>query len=93
MTFRPERYFSDLTVAGVQRVLLHREAYQSLEECIQELKHASDYFAEVGMVISPDTVIESYAEVPGTVIQCMGVHPGSSGQAFLEEAMNQIAQH
>lgn len=85
MTFRPERYFSDLTVAGFSRVLLHREAYKDLEECTTALKQASDYFSEVGMVVNPDTEIEDYSGVPVQVIQCMSVQPGMSGQPFLDK--------
>ena len=91
MTFRPERYFSDLTVAGVSRVLLHREAYESLEECTKAIAQAADYFSEVGLVINPDTTVEQYGHLKVQAIMCMGVHPGASGQPFLSEAMTTIA--
>ncbi|MBU6388893.1 hypothetical protein KGQ71_00055 [Patescibacteria group bacterium] len=84
MTYRPERYFSDLTVAGVSRVLIHREAFGSMEECAAAIHDAGNYFSEVGLVINPDTEVESYADLPIQVVQCMGVHPGFSGQPFLE---------
>jgi len=90
MTYRPERYFSDLTVAGVSRVLLHREVYQSLEECAQAIKQAGDYFAEVGIVVNPDTPLEDYSTLDIKVIQCMGIHPGASGQPFLPSAYDTI---
>jgi len=90
MAFRPERYFADLTVAGATRVLLHREAYQSFEECKQALQMASEYFPEVGLVINPDTEVESYADLPIVSVQCMSVHPGASGQPFLESAFEQV---
>jgi len=92
MTFRPERYFSDLTVAGVSRVLLHREVYETLEECTEAIAHAADYFPEVGLVINPDTKVEPYHELKIASIQCMGVHPGASGQPFLPEAMTTIKE-
>jgi ribulose-phosphate 3-epimerase len=92
MTYMPERYFSDLTVAGVSRVLLHREAYKSMEECAAGLKQASDYFSEVGLVINPDTEVESYNELPIQSIQCMAVHPGMSGQALLESVYESIGK-
>jgi ribulose-phosphate 3-epimerase len=90
MTFRPERYFPDLTVAGVSRVLLHREAYQDMEECAEALRMASEYFPEVGLVINPDTEVESYAGLPLASLQCMSVHPGASGQPFLTSAFEQV---
>jgi len=90
MTFEPERYFSDLAVLGCQRVLLHRECYASLQETATALKHAGDYFSEVGLVINPETPVEPYAGLPVHVIMCMGVHPGASGQALVEQAHTQI---
>ena len=92
MMYAPERYFSDLTVAGVQRVLLHREAYQSLEECMVGLKEAGNYFNEVGLVINPDTALEPYADLPISVIQVMGYQPGFSGQPFMETTYSKLEQ-
>ena len=91
MTFMPERYFSDLTVAGVTRILLHREAYKDLEECAAALHQASDYFTEVGLVINPATEIEQYAGLQVQVIQAMGVHPGMSGQPFVESTFTVVS--
>jgi len=90
MTYEPERYFSDLVVMGCQRVLLHRECYKTLELTAIALKHAGDYFSEVGLVINPETLVEPYAGLPLHVIMCMGVHPGASGQALVPEVHTQI---
>ncbi len=90
MAYHPERYYSDLTVAGVSRVLIHREAYESFEECAAALKHAGDYFSEVGLVINLDTPIEPYNELPVQVIQCMGVVPGASGRELDREVYGKI---
>jgi ribulose-phosphate 3-epimerase len=92
MTHQPDRYYSDLTVAGFSRVLIHRECYESLELCAQALKQAKDYFAEVGMVINPETPVEDYGDLAIDVIQCMGVHPGASGQAFIEQTYATIEE-
>ena len=86
MTFAPERYFSDLTVAGVSRVLLHREAFDSLDECAACLKDAGNYFSEVGLVLNHGTEVEDLSTLPIAVVQCMGVRPGFSGQP-LEHAV------
>jgi ribulose-phosphate 3-epimerase len=92
MVYRPERYYSDLTVMGVNRVLIHREAYGSLEEAGAALHHASDYFTEVGLVLNPETPIESYKGLTLQVIQMMGVHPGASGQQMLDDTYDRIKQ-
>lgn len=90
MTYAPERYFSDLTVAGVQRVLIHREAFETREECEHCLKDAGNYFSEVGLVLNPDTELETYADLPIAVIQVMGYQPGFSGQPFMESTYERI---
>ena len=90
MTFSPERYYSDLVVAGVTRVLLHRESFTNFEDTAKAIHDAANYFAEVGLVLSPGTVIESYESLSLAVIMCMGVHPGFSGQPFVEEAYGTI---
>lgn len=90
MMYRPDRYFSDLTVAGVSRILLHREVYSSLDECSKALKQAGDYFAEVGVVVNIETPLEQYNQLPINVIQLMGIHPGSSGLPLNEEIYSRI---
>lgn len=92
MVYHPERYYSDLTVARVSRVLIHREVYDSLEEVAKALEQAGDYFSEVGLVINPETEIESYKGLPAQVIQLMGVHPGASGQQMLGSAYGRIEE-
>lgn len=92
MAFRPERYYSDLTVARVGRVLIHREAFGSFEETAAALKHAADYFAEVGLVLNPETALEPYNDLPVQAIQIMGVHPGASGQRTLGDTCGRITE-
>lgn len=91
MTYNPERYYSDLTVSGFKRVLLHREVFEDFESCSKALTLARDYFPEVGLAINPDTPLESYGGLPINSLQVMGVHPGASGQAFLDDTYDRIA--
>lgn len=90
MTFRPERYYSDLAVAGISRILLHREAFETFEECASALRLAGDYFSEVGLVLNPITRVEPLQELQISSIQCMGVPPGASGQPFEPAAYGTI---
>lgn len=92
MTYRPERYYSDLTVARVSRVLIHREVFESFEETRAAVRHAADYFTEVGLVINPETALEPYADLPVQAIQVMGVHPGASGQHIIGDTYARIKE-
>ena len=90
MTMSPERYFSDLTVAGVYRVLIHREAYTSLAECAEAIDEAADYFPEVGLVINATTEVDVLSSLKINEVQCMGVVPGAAGQPFDAHAYDTI---
>lgn len=92
MVYHPDHYYSDLTVARVSRVLIHREAFDTLEETAAALKQASDYFSEVGLVINPETPVESYKGLPVQVVQVMGVHPGASGQQMMGTTYDRIKE-
>ncbi|CAN5142178.1 ribulose-phosphate 3-epimerase [soil metagenome] len=92
MTHAPERYFSDLTVAGCARVLLHREAYTDLESCAKAVKQAQDYFTEVGLVLNPGTAMEPYANLGLSSIQVMGAEPGRSGQSLLDSTYDRLRE-
>jgi ribulose-phosphate 3-epimerase len=92
MTATPERYFSDLSVLNCGRVLLHREAYESLEACAAAVKQALDYLPEVGIVFNPETPFEDCNGLGVTSIQCMGVHPGQSGQPLIEGTYERVKQ-
>ena len=82
MVHAPERYYSDLSVAGCSRVLIHREVYPDLEACAKALKQAKDYFAEVGLVYNLDTPLEPLASLQLDSVQCMSITPGQSGQVM-----------
>jgi ribulose-phosphate 3-epimerase len=91
MVFEPEIYLEDLKSAGFNRVLLHRESFETLSQCSVALHTAREVFGEVGLVINPDTPVEDYHDLPITVVQCMGVRPGFSGQPMLESIYDTIA--
>lgn len=92
MVHNPERYFSDLSVIGCARVLIHRETAADLEECSTIIKKALDYFPEVGIVYSPHTELEKVGELGVHSVVVMGVEPGYSGQTLLESAPDRLTR-
>jgi|GEM_PF-5236761 len=92
MTATPERYFSDLSVLNCGRILIHREAFSSLEECGVMVKRALDYVPEVGVVYNPDTPLEDCNEIGVVSVQCMGAPPGQSGLQLLEGTYDKVAE-
>jgi ribulose-phosphate 3-epimerase len=90
MVLEPHTYFADLQIAGFKRVLLHREAYASLDDLHAQLQTAKSIFPEVGVALNVGTPVEEYKSLNPDVIQCMGVEPGASGQALLPEIYGTI---
>lgn len=90
MVVDPFRYVSALQVAGVRRVLVHREVAPSLAAAGLVVERLKQYFPEVGLAVNPETQLEDYRNVPIDELLIMGVHPGFSGQEMLGETVDRI---
>ena len=53
---------------------------------------AREHDLQVGVAFNPDTKPEDVAKVAGDadIVLCMSIHPGYSGQEFMEEAIGRI---
>lgn len=71
-------------VTHVRRAIIHAEIQDPLPETLLEIKNLG---LEVGLALNPDTDLASVASVMDDVdmLLIMGVHPGKSGQSFLED--------
>lgn len=92
MVNSPDNYLEDLRKAGFQRVVVHREIYGNFQDCAKSLEHIGKQFPEVGLAINPETAVEDYRQLPIASIQCMGVHPGASGQLLLDSIYAKIKE-
>lgn len=92
MVSNPERYFSDLSVIGCDRVLLHRESFATQEEWHDIIKKALDYFPEVGAAFNPHTPLETVQDTGAAALMIMGVEPGYSGQTLLEGTYDRLQE-
>lgn len=72
----------------IHRALIHAEISQPLQSTLQQ---ARAYVEEVGLSLNPETDVEILDELHHLIdaVLIMGVHPGSSGQAFLGESVLQ----
>ena len=90
MVKEPERYFSDMSMAGSSTIIVHLEACSSLGESI----HLLDQFDVLKAVaINPTTAIESLEPFLSKIDQAviMSVEPGYGGQDFLKGSLKKIA--
>ena len=91
MVEAPERHVPQFAEAGADSVTVHYEVCPNLPEIVSL---AREHGLQVGMALNPETGVEEAAaaalEADVDVVLCMSVHPGYSGQAFIEESIERV---
>ena len=87
ITNEAKRMIEEYKVGGI---ILYRKNYDTYEEMIKLIK---SYGIKPGLAINPETDIEDVFEDLKNVslVLLMSVHPGKSGQEFIEETTNKIS--
>ena len=85
----PERYIENFVEAGADIIVIHIESCQKPEEVIAIIKERN---AKAGLALSPDTPAESVERLIDKIdlLVPMTVHPGFSGQNFIEAVVPKI---
>ena len=89
MVNNPEKYIEDYALLNTSYLIFHYEAVKNVNEVINKIK---DYGLKVGMAINPETDpknIFPYLKDLDQVL-VMSVHPGKSGQTFIESTIEKI---
>lgn len=89
MIEEPIRYIEDFKKAGVDRLTIHYEACENLDETIEKIKKNN---MEVGLTFKPATDINlviPYLEKIDLLL-IMSVEPGFGGQSFMEDSIEKI---
>jgi len=91
MIENPEDYVEDFAKAGADLITIHAECHNDLKAVIQKIK---DLGCKVGVSINPETPIDAIKEVIPDVdlVLIMSVHPGFSGQSFIEDVVPKIRE-
>jgi ribulose-phosphate 3-epimerase len=91
MVERPERHFEAVARAGGDSVTFHVEA---CEDPLDDIAQARSYGLGIGIAVNPETDVEDAAAAAegADLVLCMSIHPGYSGQAFMDEAPERIAR-
>jgi ribulose-phosphate 3-epimerase len=91
MVEAPERHIPQFADAGADSVTVHHEVCPNLPGVVSL---AREHGLQVGMALNPETRVEEAAaaalEAGVDVVLCMSVHPGYSGQAFIEESIERV---
>ena len=91
MVEKPEKYIEDYAMLNTNYLTFHIEAVKDVNGMIENIKN---YGLKVGIAINPETpsnVLFPYLKDIDEVL-VMGVHPGKSGQSFIENTPNKIKE-
>ena len=91
MVDNPVRHFPQIARAGGDSATFHFEAVDDVPATIAV---AREHGLQVGVAFKPDTEPEDVVAVAGDadLILCMSIHPGYSGQKFMEGSLERIAR-
>jgi ribulose-phosphate 3-epimerase len=91
MVTNPEHHFPQVAGAGGDSVTFHVEA---CEEPWKAIELARSLELGVGVAFNPGTAVEDAvaASLGADLVLCMSIHPGYSGQEFMPEALERIAE-
>jgi ribulose-phosphate 3-epimerase len=89
MVERPAKYFAAVAEAGGDSVTFH---YEAVDDVPATIRAAREQELQVGIAFNPETEPEEVAAAAGDadIVLCMSIHPGYSGQPFMEEAYDRI---
>jgi ribulose-phosphate 3-epimerase len=91
MVAEPERHFEAIAKAGGDSVTFHVEA---CDDPPRAIALARSLGLGAGVVFNPETPVEDAvrASEGADLVLCMSIHPGYSGQQFMPEALERIAE-
>jgi ribulose-phosphate 3-epimerase len=94
MIERPQKHFAAFAQAGAHSVTVHYEVVgERLAEVVQV---AREHGLRIGLAFNPETrpaAAATAALAAGVdLVLCMSIHPGYSGQEFMPEALDRIAE-
>lgn len=91
MVENPSKYIEEFALLNTNYIAFHYEAVKDIDKMINEIKK---YGLKVGIAINPETseeVVFPYLSRIDEVL-IMSVHPGKSGQSFIEHSLEKISQ-
>jgi ribulose-phosphate 3-epimerase len=92
MVDNPAHHFQEIAASGGDSVTFHVEA---VDDVGAVLAQAREHGLGAGVAFNPGTAVEVGAEAANLgadLCLCMSINPGYSGQEFMEEAYERIAQ-
>jgi ribulose-phosphate 3-epimerase len=91
MVAEPDRHFESIKQAGGDSVTFHAEV---AADPARTIAHARELGLGAGVAFNPETSVAKAASAAeaADLALCMSIHPGLSGQKFMPEALDRIAE-
>ncbi len=91
MIEQPERYLEAFAKAGASHLIVHVETCPHIHRTLQHIKSLG---CRAGVTLNPGTPVSAIEPVLhlADLVLVMSVNPGFSGQAFLPETVEKVAQ-
>jgi ribulose-phosphate 3-epimerase len=89
MVDNPIRHFPQIARAGGDSVTFH---YEAVDDVPTTIAVAREHGLQVGIAFNPETDPDDVVKVAADVdhVLCMSIHPGYSGQTFMDDALERI---
>jgi ribulose-phosphate 3-epimerase len=89
MVDNPLRHFPQIAAAGGDSATFH---YEAVDDVPATIAAAREHGLQVGVAFTPASEPEDVAKVSGDAdfVLCMSIHPGYSGQEFMDDALDRI---
>jgi ribulose-phosphate 3-epimerase len=91
MVDNPVHHFPQIAQAGGDSVTFH---YEAVDDVPGTIAAAREHGLQVGVAFNPESEPEDVAKVAADadIVLCMSIHPGYSGQTFMEGSLERIAR-
>lgn len=91
MIENPDKFLKDFAKAGVEMIIVHREACKNLKATLMKIKKLK---VKAGVSIKPKTKVAAIKSVLGIVdeVLVMTVEPGFGGQEFMKNMLPKIKE-
>ena len=89
MIDNPQSFLEEFALSGADRIIVHEEVCKDLPTVLKAIKKLK---VEAGVAINPETPVTTVERVldAADCVQVMTVHPGFSGQRFMEDQLSKI---
>lgn len=84
------RDFLDYQICGFKTIIVHYEAYLTVDALKQSLAEMKKMGFKTGVAINPDTSIEALKDISADQYLIMSVVPGEQGQEFILSTLDKI---